>query len=284
MDNERFDLLAKSLSRLSRRSALKAATGLILGGALATDQISSVIADRDKESNGHECEKDRDCRSGVCNRRSPKGKGICIAKPKSIPTPAPTKTPKGVKTATSVPQPSSTATTAPTSEPTSTPRSSQQDSPNQEPTLEPTAEPTLEPTVQPTLEPTAEPTLEPTAEPTLEPTAEPTLEPTLEPTAEPTTEQLPPVASCVNMGWKRGLDDWSCPDGYRMPGANERASASTCVAGDDQSMFSPFNDIGISVGGCGCDDDPEWCTFPSIDTMRGRMCGDRYQLHICLTA
>lgn len=91
------------------------------------------------------------------------------------------------------------------------------------------------------------------------------------------------VPTCVRIGWKTGGDTWSCPAGYRMPFANELIAVAPCITQQDNAMFGYYNDIAISVGGCNCKWNNNWCGQPSIETMRGgRMCGDFTQLQICV--
>lgn len=91
-------------------------------------------------------------------------------------------------------------------------------------------------------------------------------------------------ASCVNLGWKGGDATWVCPQGFRMPTAGELARVTPCLDPVDQGRFSSYADIALSVGGCGCSWNPNYCDAPSIETMRaGRACGDYAQLQVCVT-
>ena len=85
------------------------------------------------------------------------------------------------------------------------------------------------------------------------------------------------------MGWKYGRDNWSCPQGFRMPNRNEWNLVAPCITAGDNGIFSYYHDVGISVGGCNCKWNGGWCGQPSIETIRGgRMCGDYNSLHICV--
>ncbi|MEO6951899.1 MAG: hypothetical protein ABI321_08805 [Polyangia bacterium] len=90
-------------------------------------------------------------------------------------------------------------------------------------------------------------------------------------------------ASCVNLGWKGGDANWACPQGFRMPTVDELERVSPCIDPADQGRFSSYADIAVSVGGCGCGWNPDFCDEPSIETMRqGRACGDYPQLEVCV--
>ena len=90
-------------------------------------------------------------------------------------------------------------------------------------------------------------------------------------------------AACINEGWKSGGADWSCPRGFRLPRGDEYTVVAPCLDPEDQSRFSAYADIAISVGGCGCAWNSLWCDEPSIETMRqSRACGDYEQLHVCV--
>ena len=92
-----------------------------------------------------------------------------------------------------------------------------------------------------------------------------------------------PAQTCVNQGWKTGDADWSCPSGFRMPTTDEWSLVAPCVTSSDQSLFGDFNDVAVSVGGCNCKWNDDWCSLPSIETIReGRACGDYAQLQICV--
>ena len=89
--------------------------------------------------------------------------------------------------------------------------------------------------------------------------------------------------TCQRMGWKYGRNDWSCPNGLRMPTRNEWNRVEPCVTQADQARFGYYRDVAISVGGCNCKWNRNWCGQPSIETIRGgRMCGDYDSLHICV--
>lgn len=102
---------------------------------------------------------------------------------------------------------------------------------------------------------------------------------------KPGTCAAAPAISCINLGWKNGAGDWSCPSGYRLPTTAEWVAVESCVTADDLVQFTDMNDVGTAVGGCACVWDSEWCFLPSIETIRiGRACGDQYQLNICVSA
>jgi hypothetical protein len=90
--------------------------------------------------------------------------------------------------------------------------------------------------------------------------------------------------ACMRIGWKFGNDNWACPQGYRMPTVNEYDFVKSCIQPGDQGMFSNYHDIAVSVGGCNCKWNNNWCGQPSIETINGgRMCGDYNQLQICVS-
>jgi len=98
----------------------------------------------------------------------------------------------------------------------------------------------------------------------------------------------------IRIGWKTGSEDWSCPDGYRLPTVDEYNLIESSLLQEDFDKFSYYHSIAISVGGCNCKWNSSWCGQPSIETMvvpasdltsgsdGGRMCGDFEQLHICI--
>lgn len=57
--------------------------------------------------------------------------------------------------------------------------------------------------------------------------------------------------SCQRMGWYSGSNAGSaCPSGTRLPsGSGEYSVISPCILASDQSMFSYYQDIAVSVGG-----------------------------------
>jgi hypothetical protein len=92
---------------------------------------------------------------------------------------------------------------------------------------------------------------------------------------------------CVNLGWHAGPGapegyGWECPPGYRMPGADDEAAAFACATDEDLAYMDYYHNIATAVGGCGCKWNPSWCTYESVDTYDGVMCGDFDQLHVCL--
>jgi hypothetical protein len=92
------------------------------------------------------------------------------------------------------------------------------------------------------------------------------------------------VAQCMRIGWKSGNANWACPVNYRMPTVNEWNAVAPCVTPQDNAMFSYYYDVAVSVGGCNCKWNANWCGQPSIVTIRqGTCCGDYTQLQICLT-
>jgi hypothetical protein len=89
---------------------------------------------------------------------------------------------------------------------------------------------------------------------------------------------------CTRLGWKFGSGSWACPMGYRMPQVTEWAAVAPCVTAQDMAHpLDAMHDVAVSVGGCNCKWNNNWCGQPSIETIRqGRMCGDFDQLHICV--
>ena len=48
--------------------------------------------------------------------------------------------------------------------------------------------------------------------------------------------------------------------------------------------FGRYHGLGVGVRGCGCKWNQTYCAAPSVETIRERrMCGDRAQLHICVS-
>jgi hypothetical protein len=77
MDDSRFDLLARSIAEpRSRRAALRAIAGLVLGGsALVAHAEGSEAAT--KRAFGVICRKSAECQSGVCGPKDRKGRRRC---------------------------------------------------------------------------------------------------------------------------------------------------------------------------------------------------------------
>ncbi len=89
---------------------------------------------------------------------------------------------------------------------------------------------------------------------------------------------------CQRIAWKFGNDNWDCPPGMRMPDITEWYEVSACIDPADFALFGYYHDVAVSVGGCNCKWNPNWCSQDSIETIReGRMCGDFDQLQICLS-
>jgi hypothetical protein len=67
-----------------------------------------------------------------------------------------------------------------------------------------------------------------------------------------------------------------------MPELDEYFAVEVCMSPSDLSLINYYNNIAVEVGGCGCKWNPSWCTYESVETFDGVMCGDFEQLHICL--
>ncbi|MFT4624828.1 MAG: hypothetical protein ACI8PZ_003491 [Myxococcota bacterium] len=94
-------------------------------------------------------------------------------------------------------------------------------------------------------------------------------------------------ADCENLGWHQGPGSpegyaWSCPPGTRMPDLGEWDRVEACMSPDDLAMINYYNNVAVEVGGCNCKWNASWCSYESIETFDGRMCGDFEQLHICV--
>jgi hypothetical protein len=92
---------------------------------------------------------------------------------------------------------------------------------------------------------------------------------------------------CINFGWHlgpRSPEDWGwlCPAGYRLPRADEFTRVESCLSPDDLAYIDYYHNVAIEVGGCNCKWSAAWCTYESVETFDGRMCGDFDQLHVCL--
>lgn len=92
---------------------------------------------------------------------------------------------------------------------------------------------------------------------------------------------------CNNLGWHQGIGaaegyGWTCPEGQRFPTLDEWDNVTACMTDDDLAMVNYYNNVAVASGGCNCKWNASWCTYESIDTFDGQMCGDYEQLHVCL--
>jgi hypothetical protein len=53
----------------------------------------------------------------------------------------------------------------------------------------------------------------------------------------------------IRVGWKFGSDDWSCPEGYRLPTDDEYEQIKHVLLEEDYQQFSYYHSIATAVGG-----------------------------------
>ncbi len=80
MDGKRFDHFTKTVAGSSRRSFLKTALGVAIGGALGASQRSDASA-AIKRGIGNTCSRHADCASGFCGEKDRTGRRRCACSP-----------------------------------------------------------------------------------------------------------------------------------------------------------------------------------------------------------